>query len=213
MKLVGDVTVGLPYTLDFCAKGPDIEPIIFDSNGVEITIFFPPSMSDGTVGQSFFASGWAWWTGTTLRLTMSQNIVGDNLDIEQARASFIEIGNKTLRRLLNSYRVRFHRPHIYPMRIDPKALVLKIEYHTGAAENLPEPFDAFFYQHIPDLAPLESSINLTTLSELAADLAGAGEQSVDEQLLLDAEWLESLQEFDRATAIRDAAAKIRNNIR
>jgi hypothetical protein len=202
MKVVGDVTVSLPYVLNFCAKGPDVEPIVVALDDVEVTLFFPPSMSDGTVGQSFFPSGWAWWTGSTLRLTVTSPALESQIDVEEARRHLLLYANHVLRRFLNAYRVRFHQPQIHAVLIDPKEFVLSIRYENGVSDLLPEPESEFFFRHLPSDAPLNTSVNTTTLDHLRGEITSGSEVAVEQQLVLDAEWLESIGESDRANFIR-----------
>ena len=208
MKVIGDVTVALPYTMDFCAKGPDVEPLFVDYKNVHITVFFPPSMSDGTVGQSFFPSGWAWWTGQSLRITLEQPLLESDIDMAALRTTMRDAANWILFQLLNAYRARMDRPEIYPVKIDPKLLVLTIEYSNGEVDALPEPEDAFFYRSLPDDAPLQRSINSQTLGGLMQDISSNNSPSTYDLLILDAEWLEAQGDFERATVIRTAAAKL-----
>ena len=58
MKLIADALISLPFTLDFCAKGPDVEPLTCALNGMDATLFFTPSLSEGTDGQGIFGE-WA----------------------------------------------------------------------------------------------------------------------------------------------------------
>ena len=139
LKVIGDVTVALPYTMDFCAKGPDVEPLFVDYKNVHITVFFPPSMSDGTVGQSFFPSGWAWWTGQSLRITLEQPLLESDIDMAALRTTMRDAANWILFQLLNAYRARMDRPEIYPVKIDPKLLVLTIEYSNGEVDAFQSP--------------------------------------------------------------------------
>jgi len=207
LKVFGDVTVKLPFTLDFCAKGPDVDPIALDIDDLRVTVYFPPSMSDGTIGKSFFPSGWAWWTGSSLRITLERSLTGEDIDVDSVRAHFVAVANITLRRLLNGYRTRFHRPQIYPVLIDPKELALKMEYDEGSSESLPESHETLFYRSLPSEAPLDNSINSATLNDLAAEIARDANPDVREHTLLDAEWLESVGEIERAAFLRSALLK------
>jgi hypothetical protein len=213
MKVNGDVTVQLPFTLDFCAKGPDVDPLPFSMSGFDGLIFFPPSMSEGTVGQSFFSSGWAWWTGTSLRLKLSQDISESSFHIADTRRNLLEMANLALRYFLNKYRILFHRPDVHPVLVNPKDLELTIEFDDGRIEDLPEPIEAFFYQSIPDNAPLESSINSTTIPNLTDFVSSNSVPLIREHLLLDAEWLEVLGEKERAGVIKLAAKDITSSLK
>ena len=102
MKIIADLLVELPFTLDYCAEGPDVASLLVPIDDIEITIYFPPSMSEGTVGQSFFPSGWAWWTGKTLRVSFSHILKPGELELELIRSRFLSVGNLVLRRLLKS---------------------------------------------------------------------------------------------------------------
>ena len=90
MKLIADALITLPFTLDFCAKGPDVEPLTCTLNGMDATLFFPPSLSEGTDGQGIFGE-WAWWTGKNLRLVLELTIAGDE-DTEMLRTEALATG-------------------------------------------------------------------------------------------------------------------------
>jgi hypothetical protein len=206
MQIFGDVTVSLPYSLDYCAKGPDVSPLSIVRDGVEVTIFFPPSMSEGTVGQSFFSSGWAWWTGNTLRLT-SSFIIASEFDVEVVRHQLLSVSNDVLGKFLAAYRSQFYKPQIYPVVIDPKDYSLTLIHDDGSVEALPEPKAAFFYNRIPRDAPLETSINVDTLDLLREGVTTEGCGSPDSQLELDADWFESLGDAARAHRIRQLLSR------
>jgi len=203
MKLVADVTVSLPFKLDFCAKGPDVEPLQFDSGNYSAVLYFPPSMSDGTVGQSFFSNGWAWWTGTSLRLTLKRPIHESEIDIDLVRKTTISTANSILRTFLNSYRTRFQKAEVHPVKVDPKLLTLAVEYENGSLDSLPEPDEEFFYRHIPVDPPLSTTVNATTLGQLLSDLVGDIEPSMSDQFILDTEWLEQIGENRRAEILHN----------
>ena len=54
MKLIADTLIELPFKLDFCSRKPDVEPLTCELDGASATLFFPPSLSDGTDGQGIF---------------------------------------------------------------------------------------------------------------------------------------------------------------
>ena len=196
MRLIADTLIELPFKLDFCSQKANVEPLFCHLDGTDITLWFPPSMSDGTDGQGVFG-GWAWWTGKTLRLVQEREIA-DPYDAEALRANALETGNAVLRRFLNAYRWRFHRPDVHPVAIDPRNLTLEIIHDDGTREALPEPVAAFFYQNLPAEPPLETSVNKTTLATLQDDVEQDYSPPVSDQLRLDAEALEAQGEHERA---------------
>ena len=200
MKFIADALVHLPFTLDFCAKGPDVDPLTCTLNGYDATLFFPPSLSDGTDGQGIFGE-WAWWTGKTLRVVLQRTLETDE-DTEALRGSALAVGNEILRRFLNSYRWRFGSAAVHPVQIDTRLLTLSVLYPDGTTEALPEPFSAFFYQTLPEKPPLETSVNAETLATLRTDVQDAKSPPLAGQLRLDAEALEWQGELERADLIR-----------
>ena len=62
MKLIADAFIALPFTIDLCARGPDVDPLACTLNGFQATLFFPPSLGEDTDGQGIFGE-WAWWNG------------------------------------------------------------------------------------------------------------------------------------------------------
>ena len=200
MKLIADALIPLPFTLDFCARGPDIEPLTCALNGMDATLFFPPSLSDGTDGQGIFGE-WAWWTGKTLRLVLEQPLVGDE-DTEDLRAAALSTGQEILRRFLNSYRWRFSQPEVHPIVLDPRVVSLSLQHDDGHLESLPEPLSSFFYQNMPTKPPLETSVNTATLETLSADIQAGIDPPLAGQLRLDAEALDAQGEAERAELVR-----------
>lgn len=200
MKLIADTLVELPFKLDFCSQKPDVEPLTCEIDGTQATLFFPPSLSDGTDGQGIFG-GWAWWTGKTLRLILERGIA-DAGDVEALRAEALMTGNAILRRFLNAYRWRFSRPEVHPVSIDTRTLSLEVIHDDGTREALTEPFSAFFYKGMPQKPPLAASVNAQTLAALQHDVQQAGDPPLADQLRLDAEALESQGERERAARIR-----------
>ncbi|BDI30016.1 hypothetical protein CCAX7_20670 [Capsulimonas corticalis] len=203
MKLIADIRIELPYALDFCAQGPDLDPLICNLHGANITLFFPPSLSDGTDGQGLFGD-WAWWKGTILRLVQERE-VSDIDDVEALREIALETGDEIVRRFINSYRWRLARADIYPVRLDPRKLIMSVEHDDGTRETLAEPISAFFYKKLPKDPPLETSVNSKTLAVLQGDVAKGVEPSVSLQLDLDAEALDGQGEYLRAELIRGLA--------
>lgn len=200
MKLIADALINLPFTLDFCSRGPDVEPLVCTLNGLDATLFFPPSLSDGTDGQGIFGE-WAWWTGKSLRLILEQPLTGDE-DTESLRAATLVAGQEILRRFLNAYRWRFGKPEVHPIALDARALSLAIQHNDGSIEALSEPASAFFYQNMPSQAPLETSVNATTLDLLQSDVQAGISPPLAGQLRLDAEALEAQGETERAEMVR-----------
>jgi len=200
MKLIADALITLPFTLDFCARGPDVDPLFCTVNGADATLFFPPSLSDGTDGQGIFGE-WAWWTGKTLRLVMETALDGGE-DTEDLRAAALATGQEILRRFLNAYRWRFSQPEVHPIVLDPRVVSLSLQHDDGRIEALPEPLSSFFYQGMPSKPPLETSVNAATLEMLRADVQAGVSPPLAGQLRLDAEALEAQGEADRAELVR-----------
>ena len=206
MKLIADALIELPFTLDFCARGPDVEPMVCTHADFNVTLFFPPSLSEGTDGQGIFGE-WAWWTGKTLRLVLEQPLQGDE-DTEDLRAAALSTAREVLRRFLNSYRWRFGKPEAHPIVLDPRALSLSIQHEDGKIEALPEPSAAFFYQNMPSKPPLETSVNSTTLDTLRGDVQMNSVPPLAGQLRLDAEALEAQGEPERAGLLRELGERL-----
>ncbi len=200
MRLLADTLIELPFKLDFCSQRPNVEPLYCHIDGTDVTLWFPPSLSDGTDGQGVFG-GWAWWTGKTLRIVQERDIPGPP-DADALRAAALDTGNLVLRRFLNTYRWRFGRPDVHPVAIDARRLTLTVAHDDGKVETLPEPFAAFFYQSLPDQPPLASSINATTLATLQDDVQQGYAPPLSGQLRLDAEALETQGEHERAELVR-----------
>jgi hypothetical protein len=205
MKLIADALITLPFTLDFCAKGPDVEPLTCTLNGMDATLFFPPSLSEGTDGQGIFGE-WAWWTGKTLRLVLEQELLEQpsetGEDTENLRTAALATGQEILRRFLNAYRWRFSRPEVHPIVLDPRVVSLSLQHDDGHIEALPEPLSSFFYQTMPSKPPLETSVNTTTLETLQTDIQAGIAPPLSEQLHLDAEALDTQGESERAALVR-----------
>ncbi len=200
MKLIADALIILPFTLDFCAKGPDVEPLTCALNGMDATLFFPPSLSEGTDGQGIFGE-WAWWTGKTLRLVLELPLT-DDYDTESLREAALVTGQEILRRFLNAYRWRFSQPEVHPIVLDPRVVSLSLQHDDGHLESLPEPLASFFYQGMPAQPPLETSVNTTTLEMLYADIQNGVDPPLAGQLRLDAEALDAQGEAERAEMVR-----------
>jgi hypothetical protein len=200
VKLIADALIDLPFTLDFCARGPDVDPLVCTLNGFDATLFFPPSLSEGTDGQGIFGE-WAWWTGKTLRLVLEQPLEGGE-DTEELRATALATSQGILRRFLNAYRWRFGKPQVHPVVLDARALSLSLQHDDGSVEALSEPLSAFFYQTMPNKPPLETSVNATTLDTLRGDVQAGIPPPLAGQLRLDAEALEAQGEAERAELVR-----------
>jgi len=200
VKLIADALIDLPFTLDFCARGPDVDPLVCTLNGFDATLFFPPSLSEGTDGQGIFGE-WAWWTGKTLRLVLEQPVEG-NEDTESLRDATLATGQEVLRRFLNAYRWRFGKPGVHPVVLDARAMSLSLQHDDGTVEALSEPMSAFFYQTMPNIPPLETSVNVATLETLRGDVQAGVPPPLAGQLRLDAEALEAQGEAERAELVR-----------
>ena len=202
MKIIAQVEVTLPFALEYCADGPDVQSARGRIDGIDVSIAFPPSMGEKTDGRSFFSSGWAWWTGSLLSVELSRPVSDNDDDFDAIRAEFESSANEALRRFLNSYRVRFQKPGIYPVRVDPKKLDIVVEQADGSRSAFPESTAAFFYSSLPSSPPLTTSVNSNTLAQIQADLDDGNTIALSEQLALDAQWLESLGESERAARIK-----------
>lgn len=202
MNIIADATVDLPYNLDFCAQGADIDPISSRVGNLSVTIYFPAALTDGTDGQGKFGD-WSWWTGRRLRIWVEGDI--DANDVSAIREVAIDAADEVLRRLLKSYRWRFGRPDVFPVRIDPRRVDLYQVLDDGDREALPEPVEAFFYQSMPSEPPLKTSINSTTLDQFERDIRENNEPPVSVQFDLDAEALEAQGDFLRADMLRGLA--------
>ncbi len=203
MKVIADITLDLPFKLDYCAQSPDLDPLTCQADPFSVMLFFPSSLSETTDGQGIFGE-WSWWTGRRLRLWMETDVESVD-DVAPIRGQAIAAGDEVLRRFLNAYRWRFGRPDIYPVRIDPRTVALIEVLEDGTHQPLPEPVEAFFYQTMPVAPPLQTSINSTTLDLLERDVREANEPAVSMQLDLDAEALEAQGEFLRADLVRALA--------
>lgn len=201
MKLVADAMIDLPFKLDFCAKGPDVDPLTCEIDGFQSILYFPPSMGDGTDGQGIFGE-WAWWTGRSLRLVMERELADFDGDEDALRPQTLAAGNEILRRFLNACRWRLGRADVHPVRLDPRAVTLELLHDDGRREALAEPVASFFYQTMPTSPPLETSINTQTLSVLAADVQTGQAPPLADQLHLDADALELQGEPERAALVR-----------
>lgn len=201
MKLVADVMIDLPFKLDFCAKGPDVDPLTCELDGFQSLLYFPPSMGDGTDGMGIFGE-WAWWTGRSLRLVMERDLSEFGGDEDALRRQTLAAGNEILRRFLNACRWRLGRADVHPVRLDPRTVTLELLHDDGRREALAEPVASFFYQTMPSQPPLETSVNAQTLATLAADVQTGQAPPLAAQLRLDADFLELQGEVERAEMAR-----------
>ena len=150
--------------------------------------------------RAFFGE-WAWWTGKSLRLILEQPLEGDE-DTEALRESAQATSQEILRRFLNAYRWRFGHADVHPIVLDARALSLSLQHSNGKIEALSEPSSAFFYQNMPKSAPLETTVNATTLETLRTDIQSGIDPPLAGQLRLDAEALEAQGEAERAELVR-----------
>ncbi len=204
MRLIADTLIDLPFTLDFCSQKPNVDPLFCHLDGTDVTLWFPPSLSDGTDGQGVFG-GWAWWTGKNLRI-VQQRELAEPYDTEALRATALALADTVLRRFLNAYRWRFQRPDVHPISVDARRLSLQIAHDDGTTETLPEPVSAFFYQNMPTEPPLETSVNKTTLTTLQDDVQQGYDPPLAGQLRLDADALDAQGEHERAELVRSLIA-------
>jgi hypothetical protein len=210
MKVFAQALVLLPFTLDLCAIGSEAPPIEWQNGNTEFALRFPPSLVEGTCGKSIYPNGWAWWTGDRLAIEASMPIDASGNNLEALRAQLLLEMNQAVRRFLNSYRVRFHRPDVHPVVIDPSALSLYLEYEDGHREALPDPVDSLSHHSLPSEPPLERSVNETTIAQLAHDLEIETEQPLAAQLALDSEWLRAMGEPERAEAVDHLVSRLSN---
>ncbi len=203
MQVEASVTVTLPFDLDFCAEGPSVDPITVTLDGVDVELNFPPSMAEGTDGQSFFPSGWAWWKGHSILIDLAHIVREHDLDeIEALRTRFGDAADEALRRFLNAYRIRLNQPHVHTVRINRKSVQLVLVHDNGDTEALPEPLSEFFYNKTPHDPPLQSSLNVMTVGDIEADVRHGSAATVADHVRLDASWLEALGEGERAAFLR-----------
>jgi hypothetical protein len=205
LKIFADALVHLPFPLHFCAEGPDIDPITTSIDGFNATLYFPPSLSEGTDGKGIFGT-WAWWTGNTLRVVLETELVSLEVDglIEiHTRARLT--GNKLLSIFLTSCRLRLDRPEIFPVAIPADSLSIYQVHEDGSMQILDGPDTGIFFQNMPADPPLATSINTTTLERLKHDLESKKPAPVEEMLRLDARLLRSRGETERAAVIEDLA--------
>jgi len=206
MRLIAQALVRLPFTLDFCAVGSEAPAIEWQRDGIEFALRFPPSLTEGTCGKSIYPDGWAWWTGERIVIEAGLPIDPAGNDLEALRDRVLREMNQVVRTFLNSYRLRFHRPDIHSVPIDPAVLALVLEHDDGSRESLPDAVDTLSHLSLPAEPPLDSSVNETTIGQFKHDLEGNVEQPVAAQLALDAEWLRSLGEHERASALEKLAS-------
>lgn len=202
MKVIAEANVDLPFNLDFCARGPLVEAISATIGRIPVVLHFPPSLSELTDGKGIFGE-WAWWTGRRLRVTMQWETPA--ADVEVLRGAAQTAGDEMLRRFLNAYRWRFARADVNPVRIDVQALELFEVVPDGTRHALAEPSSAFFYRNMPEEAPIETSVNITTHDMLQRDVREKREPPVADQLDLDAEALDAQGEYLRAELVRGLA--------
>ena len=211
MKIFADALVHLPYPLHFCAEGPDVDPLTTSIDGFEATLYFPPSLSEGTDGKGIFGT-WAWWTGTTLRVVLETELASleeDGLIEIHTRARLT--GNKLLSVFLNSCRLRLDRPEIFPVAIPSDTLTIYEVADDGTMHILDGPDTDIFFQGMPNEPPIATSINKSTLEGLKQDLESKRTAPVEEMLRLDARLLRSRGEAERATVLEDMARTVSSN--
>jgi hypothetical protein len=203
VKIVAETVLRLPFSLDLCAVGPSVPVLRARRGQCDITIDFPPSLSEGTDGKGIFGD-WAWWTADRLHVTIEMDAESDSVP-DALRAIAIDAADEALRRLLNACRDRFDRPDIRPVRLNERDVALAVVEADGTRRPLPEPAGAFFYQNMPDAPPLAVSINATTIDELARAVEKGPEPPLARQLELDAMALDDQGEYLRAEILRDMA--------
>jgi len=211
LKIFADALVHLPYPLHFCAEGPDVDPLTTSIDGFDATLYFPPSLSEGTDGKGIFGT-WAWWTGTTLRVVLETELASleeDGLIEIHTRARLT--GNKLLAVFLNSCRLRLDRPEIFPVAIPADALTIYEVDDDGAMHILDGPDTGIFFQNMPSEPPMATSINKTTMEGLKQDLESRHTAPVEEMLRLDARLLRSRGEAERAAVLEDMARTVSSN--
>lgn len=208
MKIFADALIHLPYPLHFCAEGPDVDPLTTSIDGFDATIYFPPSLSEGTDGKGIFGT-WAWWTGTTLRVVLETEIEEDKLAEIHTRARLT--GNKLLSVFLNSCRLRLDRPEIFPVAIPADLLTIYEVGSDGTMRILDGPDTGLFFQTMPSEPPMATSINKATLEGLKLDLESKRIAPVEEMLRLDARLLYSRGETERAIVLEDMARTVSSN--
>ncbi|HEX5324981.1 MAG TPA: hypothetical protein VFW40_14450 [Capsulimonadaceae bacterium] len=208
MKLLAQALVLLPFKLDLCAVGSEVPPIEWQRDDLQFALRFPPSLTEGTCGKSIYPNGWAWWTGDRIAIDLVLPISESHNDLERIRRHILQEMNSVLRVFLNSCRSRFHRPEIHTVVVDPANLLLVLEHGDGRREALPDSPDTLSFRSLPDDPPLDQSVNEITLAALRQDLEESRLPSAGEQLALDAEWLHSLGEHDRADAIERLASDL-----
>jgi hypothetical protein len=200
MKLIADITVDLPFTIDICAQGPNADPLICSIGGYQAILYFPPSLGEGTDGQGIYGD-WAWWTGRSLRIVLERHLeVAEETDLLRAEA--LQTVNQILRRFLNAYRYRLNRPEAHPVQADFQRLSLEIIGEDGRREALPEPIASFLRKSQSALPPLDMSISAKTLALLQDDVQTGHEPPLLKQLEMDATLLETQGEFERAVWLR-----------
>ncbi len=205
-RVVASGVVALPFTLNICAIGPDVDPISANVEDVDIDISFPASLTEGAVGKSIYQTGWAWWVVDRFYIEASAS--GEEMfaqygdDLDPIRGTLLGAAQTATRRLLNSYRWRFGQANVHPVKIDTKLFDLDVVYDDGRRESLSEPLSSFFSDLASEEPPLESSINAETITVLQSDIQDGIEPPHTDLLELDLQWLESVGETRRADELR-----------
>ncbi len=204
-RVIATGTVLLPFTLNICVIGDRVDPLTANVEDAGITITFPASMTEGTVGCRLYPSGYAWWVTDRLYVEASAALAEIGVEagnIAGIRDILLESAGVAVRRLLNSYRWRFHQPQVHPVVLDPAHFTLEILLADGTRETLPEPAEAFFFNRTPSEPPLDSSVNAETLATLQRDVQDGIEPPHSELLALDLQWLDTIGETRRAAELR-----------
>ena len=204
-QVVATGTVFLPFALQVCAVGPTLAPLAASVEEADVTLRVPDSMTDGAVGKSLYPNGYALWAVDRLYVESAADldrIDADIADTERIRGVLLGSAQTAVRRFLNSYRWRLNQPRVHPVALDPAQFTLEMVHEDGSRDPLPEPFDAFFFHHTPQEAPLESSLNLETLQRLQQDVADGIEPPHADLYRLDIAWLEGNGETARAAELR-----------
>jgi hypothetical protein len=203
-RIILEGTVLLPFSLDICAIGDRIEPLVTQIGPVRVMIDFPRAMTSGATGKCIYGTGWAWWSVDRINLSAEAEasaIANADGTLSELRGALLSAAQEALRRMLNSYRVRLKAPQIHPVPLNANDFALALISTEGKREELPEPEEFFFYNVTPSDPPLASSISAETIAVISADVASSADHPSIELFALDAQWLKSLGEVYRAVEL------------